>query len=86
MIGVSQDKLGVQALRVLADGPLEVHAKPLAGGDWALVFLNRSNQAADVRHDWKKQVLMDDLSKRSVDFKQAVYVLRHHRPCGSVHL
>ena len=34
---------------------------------------SRSNQAADVHHDWKKQVLVDDLSKRSVDFKQAVY-------------
>lgn len=73
VIAVSQDKLGVQALRVLADGPLEVYAKPLDGGDWALMFLNRSNQAADVRHDWKKQVLMDDLSQRSADFKQTVY-------------
>jgi alpha-galactosidase len=73
VIAVSQDKLGVQALRVLADGPLEVYAKPLDGGQWALMFLNRSNQPADVHHDWKKQVLTDDLSKRSVDFKQTVY-------------
>jgi alpha-galactosidase len=73
VIAVNQDKLGVQALRVLADGPLEVYAKPLDGDQWALMFLNRSNQAADVRHDWKKQVLTDDLSKRSVDFKQTVY-------------
>jgi len=63
----------VQALRVLADGPLEVYAKPLDGGQWALMFLNRSNQVADVHHDWKKQVLTDDLSNRSVDFKQTVY-------------
>jgi alpha-galactosidase len=64
VIAVNQDKLGVQALRVLADGPLEVYAKPLDGGRWALMFLNRSNQAADVH---------DDLSNRSVDFKQTVY-------------
>jgi alpha-galactosidase len=73
VIAVSQDKLGVQALRVLADGPLEVYAKPLDGGEWALMFLNRSNQPADLRHDWKKQVLTDDLSQRSADFKQTVY-------------
>jgi alpha-galactosidase len=73
VIAVNQDKLGVQALRVLADGPLEVYAKPLDGGKWALMFLNRSNQAADVHHDWKKQVLTDDLSNRSVDFKETVY-------------
>jgi alpha-galactosidase len=73
VIAVSQDKLGVQALRVLADGPLELYAKPLDGGDWALMFLNRSSQPADLHHDWKKQVLIDDLSQRSVDFKQTVY-------------
>ena len=73
VIAVNQDKLGVQALRVLADGPLEVYAKPLDGGQWALMFLNRSKQPADVHHDWKKQVLTDDLSNRSVDFKQTVY-------------
>ena len=37
------------------------------------MFLNRSTQAIDVHHDWKAQVLTDDLSKRSVDFKQTVY-------------
>jgi alpha-galactosidase len=73
VIAVSQDKLGVQALRVLVDGPVEIYAKPLDGGQWALMFLNRSNQAVDVSHDWKKQILTDDLSKRSVDFKQNVY-------------
>ena len=73
VIAVNQDKLGVQALRVLADGPLELYAKPLDAGQWALMFLNRSNQPADVHHDWKKQALIDDLSNRSVDFKQTVY-------------
>jgi alpha-galactosidase len=73
VIAVSQDKLGVQALRILADGPLEIYAKPLEGGQWALMFLNRSNQAVDVHHDWKAHFLTDDLSKRSVDFRQAVY-------------
>jgi alpha-galactosidase len=73
VIAVNQDKLGVQALRVINDGALEIYAKPLDGDKWALMFLNRSNQMIDVRHDWKKQALIDDLSKRSVDFKQNVY-------------
>ena len=73
VIAVNQDKLGVQALRVMADGPLEIWAKPLDGGQWALMFLNRSNQAADVRHDWKAHALTDDLSKRSADFKNTRY-------------
>jgi len=73
VIAVSQDKLGVQALRVMVDGPLEIYAKPLDGGQWALMFLNRSNQPVDVHHDWKAEVLTDGLSNRSVDFKQTVY-------------
>jgi alpha-galactosidase len=73
VIAVNQDKLGVQALRVINDGPLDIYAKPLDGGQWALMFLNRSNQATDVHHDWMKQVLVDDMSQRSVDFKQTVY-------------
>jgi len=73
VIAVSQDKLGVQALRVMVDGQLEIYAKPLDGGQWALMFLNRSNQALDVRHDWKAEVLGDGMSNRSVDFKQTVY-------------
>jgi alpha-galactosidase len=73
VIAVSQDKLGVQALRVMVDGPLEIYAKPLDGGQWALMFLNRSNQALDLRHDWKAEVLGDGMSNRSVDFKQTVY-------------
>jgi alpha-galactosidase len=70
---VSQDKLGVQALRVMVDGPLETYAKPLDGGQWALMFLNRSNQPVDLHHDWKAEILTDGLSNRSVDFKQIVY-------------
>ncbi|MCW3846335.1 glycoside hydrolase family 27 protein [Sphingomonas sp. LB-2] len=73
VIAVNQDRLGVQALRVMADGPLEIYAKPLDGGQWALMFLNRSNQPVDVRHDWKAEVLTDGLSNRSVDFKRTVY-------------
>ena len=33
VIAINQDKLGVQALRVMAEGPLEFYAKPLDGGN-----------------------------------------------------
>jgi len=72
-IAISQDKLGVQAWKYMDGAQLEYWAKPLAGGDWAVMVLNRGEQAATVSYDWKKHVIGDDLSKREADFKKTVY-------------
>ncbi|RFP20395.1 glycoside hydrolase family 27 protein [Duganella sp. BJB488] len=72
-IAISQDKLGVQALKYMDGAQLEYWAKPLAGGDWAVMVLNRGEQAAMISYDWKKHVIGDDLSKREADFKNTVY-------------
>ncbi|MYN15534.1 glycoside hydrolase family 27 protein [Rugamonas sp. FT107W] len=72
-IAISQDKLGVQAWKYMDGAKLEYWAKPLAGGDWAVMVLNRGEQAATVSYDWKKHVIGDDLSKREADFKKIVY-------------
>ena len=72
-IAISQDKLGVQALKYMDGAQLEYWARPLAGGDWAVMVLNRGEQAATVSYDWKKHVIGDDLSKREADFKKTVY-------------
>ena len=73
VIAVNQDRLGVQALRMLTDGPLEVWIKPLAGDDWAVLFLNRGERALERSYDWHRQPLADDLSKRSADLKKTAY-------------
>ncbi|MES2162648.1 MAG: glycoside hydrolase family 27 protein [Pseudomonadota bacterium] len=73
VIAISQDKLGVQGLKFMDGAQLEYWAKPLAGGDWAVMVLNRGEQAATVSYDWKKHVIGDDLSKREADFKKTVY-------------
>lgn len=73
VIAISQDKLGVPALKFMDGGQLEYWAKPLADGDWALMVLNRGEQAVTVSYDWKKHRIGDDLSKREVDFKKTVY-------------
>jgi alpha-galactosidase len=73
VIAVNQDRLGVQALRMLTDGPLEVWIKPLAGDDWAVLFLNRGERTLERSYDWHKQPLSDDLSKRSADLKKTAF-------------
>ena len=73
VIAVSQDKLGIPAWRFLAAGQLEYWARPMADGEWALLVLNRGEQALTLNYDWKAHSISDDLSKREVDFKKAVF-------------
>ena len=73
VIAINQDKLGIQAFKAMADGQVEVWAKPLADGQWALMFLNRSSAAVDYRYDWRAHPVGDDISKRAMDFDKTVY-------------
>jgi alpha-galactosidase len=51
-IAVDQDTLGKQGVRVAKDGDLEVWAKPLAGGAYAVGLFNRGGAAARVTARW----------------------------------
>jgi alpha-galactosidase len=46
VIAVDQDALGREGDRAYAEGPLEVWAKPLAGGAMAVALFNRTTGAA----------------------------------------
>jgi alpha-galactosidase len=37
------------------------------------MVLNRGEQAVNLSYDWKANFVSDELSKREVDFKKAVY-------------
>lgn len=52
VIAVDQDPLGRQGRKVRDDGPLEVWAKPLQGGEWAVVLLNRDREAREISVAW----------------------------------
>lgn len=73
VIAINQDKAGIQAWKFMDAGQLEYWAKPLANNEWAVMLLNRGEQAASISYDWKAHQLSDDLSKREADFKQTVY-------------
>jgi alpha-galactosidase len=73
VIAVSQDKLGVPAWKFMDDGKIEYWARPLADGNWAMMILNRGEQAANISYDWQKHSVSDDLSKREADFKKTVF-------------
>jgi alpha-galactosidase len=48
VIAVDQDALGTAGDRVWQEGPLEVWAKPLSGGDVALGLVNQTTSATHV--------------------------------------
>jgi len=73
VIAINQDKAGIQAWKFMDASPLEYWAKPLANDEWAIMVLNRGEQAANISYDWKAHLLSDDLTKREADFKRKVY-------------
>jgi alpha-galactosidase len=52
IIALDQDPLGHQGHRVHKDGDLEVWARELAGGNRAVLLLNRGAAPADISFDW----------------------------------
>jgi alpha-galactosidase len=61
IIALNQDKLGVQGFRYGAQGGIEIFAKPLADGQWAFLFLNRSDRPAELLFDWNANPVKDDI-------------------------
>ena len=76
VIAVDQDPLGIQGFAFYKGRGIEYWAKPLANGDWAIAFLNRSDEPKKIAHDWSKHAIGDDVSGRNADFSAASYDIR----------
>ncbi|HTY11432.1 MAG TPA: glycoside hydrolase family 27 protein [Bacteroidota bacterium] len=76
VLDIDQDSLGVQGYRYDTRDSIEIWVKPLAHGDWAVCFLNRSKTARKLDFDWSKNVIADDLSKRTMNTNETVYNIR----------
>ena len=76
VIAINQDKLGVQGFRYAARDGVEYWFKPLAGGDWAFMALNRNKTPRRVAFNWAGEAVNDGLSKRDAAFAKTRYQLR----------
>ncbi len=77
VIAIDQDSLGVQGFRYNNNfNGLELWAKPLLRGDWAVCFLNRSREPIKITFDWAICDISDDISHTSLDTKKATYAIR----------
>jgi alpha-galactosidase len=76
VIAVDQDPLGVEGFRAVEENGLETWAKPLSNDEWAICFLNRSNEARAIDFDWKNQYIKDGLKNKELNAKQTTYKIR----------
>ena len=77
VIAVDQDSLGVQGYKYDSKDSVEVWVKPLMIDDWAICFLNRSLQKQKVDFDWSKNIITDELSKRTLNTNETKYNIRN---------
>src|SRR5690606_15291773 len=76
LIAINQDRLGVPAMRWIATPELDVWAKPLDGGRWAVALLNRGDSERTGRIDWAAFAEMkDDLKGYRADFARQAFRL-----------
>ena len=57
VIAVNQDEKGEQARKFMDMGEHEIWAKPLANGEVAICFLNRTNAPWNLNYDWRKHTM-----------------------------
>jgi alpha-galactosidase len=77
VLAIDQDPLGVQGFRYAAKDSLETWLKPLAGGKWAVAFLNRSRKPQPVRFDWQATPITDEVAKVELNAAKTTYRLRN---------
>jgi len=73
VIALNQDPLGIQALRYLGGTKVEIYSKPLANNEWAILFLNRSDEAMEYEFRWTDNSMEDEPNKLKLNFKTRVY-------------
>ena len=85
-IAVDQDTLGVSGFPYSENGSMEIWAKPLAGGDWAICFLNRGSEPQNVNFSWKSNTIIDTLTGRELNSQRNNYLIRDlwkHKQVGT---
>ncbi|MDF1548097.1 MAG: glycoside hydrolase family 27 protein, partial [Bacteroidales bacterium] len=76
VIAVNQDTLGIQGFRFSNNNNFEIWLKPLTNNEWAISFVNMSDQPTELVFDWTQHEIGDDLNHRMLDTKQKTYKIR----------
>ena len=77
VIAIDQDKAGIEGFKYKDADSLEVWAKPLQNGEWAICFLNRSHHPVQVNFNWKDELINDNIFKKTLNAKDNNYKIRN---------
>ncbi|AHM60881.1 alpha-galactosidase [Flammeovirgaceae bacterium 311] len=77
VIAVNQDKLGIQGFKYSSQNDMEIWFKPLDGGDWAVMFLNRSTSPQKIDFNWAAQEVKDEIFDKAANFSSTTYNVRN---------
>jgi len=86
VIAIDQDPLGIQCLKFLDSGNLQVYAKPLQNNELAICFLNRGESSISLDFNWKDFPVRDAFSGKNFEFGNKEYKIRDlwlHKDVGS---
>ncbi|MDR1763416.1 MAG: glycoside hydrolase family 27 protein [Dysgonamonadaceae bacterium] len=70
IISLNQDKLGIQGFIYAQEGAVQIFVKPLANGEWAVQFLNRSENPAELTFDWNGKTFKDEIFGYEIAFSK----------------
>jgi len=76
VIAIDQDKAGFEGYKYKTIDSVEVYVKPLSDNNWAVCFLNRSDEPKTINYDWQNELISDTLSNETLDAKKMNYQLR----------
>lgn len=76
LIAVNQDRLGIQGFKYFSENGLEIWVKPLADGNWAIAFFNRSDAPKKISFDWKKHFIKDTDFNLEANFEKQIFKLK----------
>ena len=77
IIGLDQDKLGIEAFKYSAKDGVEVWFKPLKHGAWGMCVLNRNTEPRTITFNWSDEKVADDFSKRDAKFGTTTYHVKN---------
>jgi len=75
VVAIDQDKAGFEGYKYKTIDSVEVYVKPLSNNNWAVCFLNRSNEPKTINYDWQREIISDTLSHETLDATKTNYQL-----------
>lgn len=76
VIAINQDPLGIQGFRFMDEGGIDIWLKPLASDEWAMCFVNKREEAAELDFDWRREHIGDNTANRSLEVHRRAYLIR----------